>query len=198
MDPLGGDWQGIQGNNARKYVCGYCQSLVSSPLGWSSRAPGGGPEYGCVRVCPQCNRLTFFEEDEQTPGISPGSHVASLPASIAGLYEEARRAAGANAPTAAVLSCRKLLMHIAVDNGAPTGRNFTEYVEYLASQGYVPPNGKGWVDHIRKKSNEANHEIVLMPAEDAIELITFIEMLLKFIYEFPSRVPRLPRRATTP
>jgi hypothetical protein len=56
----------------------------------------------------------------------------------------------------------------------------------------VPPNGRGWVDHIRTKGNEANHEIVLMSAEDALELISFSEMLLKFIYEFPSRVPKKP------
>jgi hypothetical protein len=53
----------------------------------------------------------------------------------------------------------------------------------------VPPNGKGWVDHIRKKGNEATHEIVLMKKDDALELISFAEMLLKFIYEFPAQVP---------
>jgi hypothetical protein len=55
--------------------------------------------------------------------------------------------------------------------------------------GYVPPDGKGWVDHIRKKGNEATHEIALMTAADAEELISFVEMLLKFVYEFPARVP---------
>jgi hypothetical protein len=63
------------------------------------------------------------------------------------------------------------------------------YVKHLADSGYVPPNGKGWVDHIRKKGNEANHEIVLMTKADAEELIAFAEMLLKFIYEFPAKVP---------
>ena len=60
---------------------------------------------------------------------------------------------------------------------------------YLADNGYVPPNGRGWVDHIRKKGNEATHEIALMQQGDAEELISFVEMLLKFIYEFPARVP---------
>ncbi len=35
-------------------------------------------------------------------------------------------------------------MHIAVDKGAPTVENFLEYVEYLASKGFVPPDGKDW------------------------------------------------------
>ena len=62
-------------------------------------------------------------------------------------------------------------------------------MQYLAAQGYVPPNGRGWVDHIRKKGNEANHEIALMSKTDAEELVLFIEMLLKFMYEFPNKIP---------
>ena len=63
------------------------------------------------------------------------------------------------------------------------------YVDFLANSGYVPPNGRGWVDHIRKKGNEATHEIAVMSGADAKELLVFIEMLLKSIYEFPSRIP---------
>lgn len=80
-------------------------------------------------------------------------------------------------------------MNIGVAQGADAGKPFIFYVEYLAANGYVPPNGKGWVDHIRKKGNEATHEIVLMSDSDAKDLIAFAEMLLKFIYEFPSRIP---------
>ena len=56
----------------------------------------------------------------------------------------------------------------------------------------VPPNGKVWVDHIRNKGNEATHEIRLMAPEDAAELISFSEMLLKFVFEFPAKVPKAP------
>lgn len=80
-------------------------------------------------------------------------------------------------------------MNIAVAQGASEGKKFIDYVNYLAENGYVPPNGKGWVDHIRKKGNEATHEIIVMTQSDAEELISFAEMLLKFIYEFPSRIP---------
>jgi hypothetical protein len=58
----------------------------------------------------------------------------------------------------------------------------------LALKGYVPPNGKEWVDHIREKGNEATHEIQMMTREDAEDLITFLEMLLKFMYEFPAKM----------
>jgi len=93
-----------------------------------------------------------------------------------------------NSFTSTVLTCRKLLMHIAVEKGAPEGKSFMEYVEYLSQKNYVPPDGKGWVDAIRTRGNEANHEIKIMAVADASELITFLEMLLKFIYEFPAKV----------
>lgn len=80
-------------------------------------------------------------------------------------------------------------MNVAVDKGAPEGESFIGYIDYLDSKGYVPPDGRGWVDHIRKKSNEANHEIALMSRNDAQELITFLAMLLKLMYEFPAKIP---------
>lgn len=121
--------------------------------------------------------------------MAPGNDVNELPNELKAIYDEAHQSVSVNANTAAVLVCRKLLMHIAVQQGAEPGGTFISYVEFLADNGFVPPNGKGWVDHIRKKGNEANHEIVLMENDDAVELISFAEMLLKFIYEFPARVP---------
>ena len=80
-------------------------------------------------------------------------------------------------------------MNIAVDKGAAAGESFLQYIEYLDQEGYLPPDGKEWVDYIRKRGNEANHEIHLMNAEDAHALIDFVEMLLKFIYQFSEYGP---------
>lgn len=93
-----------------------------------------------------------------------------------------------SAYTAAVMCCRKLLMNIAVARGAKEGLQFWQYVNYLSEQGFVPPNGKEWVDQIRKKGNEATHVIALMKREDAEDLITFSEMLLRFVFEFSGRL----------
>ena len=78
-------------------------------------------------------------------------------------------------------------MHIAVEQGADSGASFISYIEFLSEKGFIPPNGKDWVDSIRKRGNEANHEIVIMDKEVALEMITFSEMLLRFIYEFPAK-----------
>ncbi|MCL5104510.1 MAG: DUF4145 domain-containing protein [Armatimonadetes bacterium] len=89
-----------------------------------------------------------------------------------------------------------MLMNIAVQECAKEGQRFIEYVEYLGDKGFVPPNGRGWVDYIRIRGNEATHEIAVMSEQDAVALITFIEMLLRFIYEFPNMVPVAPSPST--
>jgi Domain of unknown function (DUF4145) len=188
---LGGDWQNVQGMGALAYQCGYCNTLVSSDRGYFVNA---GLANGAIRICPGCNRPTFIAENtkEKVPGVAFGQPIGSLPKELDALYDEARRASAAGCHTLAVLGCRKLLMHIAVDQGADPGKAFLEYVEYLAGKGFVPPHGRGWVDHIRKKGNEANHEIVLMGETESNDLLTFSEMLLKFIYEFPAKVAKPP------
>jgi hypothetical protein len=100
--------------------------------------------------------------------------LADRPEDVDAAYGEARDALAAGAPTASVLISRKVLMHIAVDKGAEAGRTFAEYVDYLADNHFVPPGGRGWVDHIRSKGNEATHEIPRASDADATQLIEFI------------------------
>ncbi len=189
MERLTGAWVNMVGFPPREFDCGYCGRRVASDRGYVFQTPTG-TQSGLLCICPNCNRPSFFGDGAQIPGVPFGSPVASLPKEVEALYEEARKCAAAGAPTSAVMAARKLLMHIAVDKHAPAGQSFLDYVDYLAGKGFVPPDGKDWVDHIRAKGNEANHEIRMMAKEDAEELISFAEMLLKFIYEFPSRVPR--------
>lgn len=184
-------WQNLRQVPSLKYTCGYCGNGVASADGYQANHPGTNTPEGYIRVCPHCAGASYFSRNggRQIPGNSIGNKVDALPVDIEALYNEARSAASVSAYTACVLACRKLLMNIAVEQGAKEGDNFLAYVEYLAAKGYVPPNGKHWVDHIRKKGNEATHEIKMMSSADAAELVSFTEMLLKFIYEFPSKVP---------
>ena len=182
-------WKDILKIESRSYVCGYCGHPLASENGWigydtQSRI------VGWIYVCHSCTRPTYFDSTGgQTPGIAFGNPVAEIPIKdVADLYEEARRATSANAYTAAVLACRKLLMHIAVSKGAEKDKGFTYYAKYLADKHYVPPDAVGWVDHIKDKGNDANHEIVIMDKADARDLLMFSEMLLKVIYEYPASV----------
>lgn len=174
---------------AKQWKCGYCNREVGSSVGWQVSDGQGHVMY--IRLCSYCNAPTLFlfGDQEYSPGPLPGSPVDHVPPEIDSLFAEARTAMAAGAFTAAVLTCRKILMHIAVDKKADKNKNFLEYVTYLIDKGYAPPGSQGWVDYIRSRSNEANHEIVLMTTDDAKALVTFIEMLLRFIFELPKSVP---------
>lgn len=176
--------------SGKSYVCGFCGALVGPSQGYTSKVSDG--QVTAIYICPHCYKPTFFNGHEQTPAPVYGDDVPRVPPKVSSLYDEARRCMSVSAHTAAVLVCRKLLMHIAVEKNAPERKSFIEYVEYLYDKGYVPPDGKEWVDHIRKRGNEANHEIADVPREHAEDLISFSEMLLRFVYEFPGRIPGTP------
>lgn len=175
-----------------RFQCGYCGATVGPNTGYY--APGNQGAQGRILICPNCSRPTYFDElQHQHPGVKFGNDVKGVTdKDVSTLYSEARDATGISAYTSAVMLCRKLLMHIAVEHSAPTGQNFLDYVNFLESNGFVPPNGKAWVDEIRKKGNEANHEIKIMTQADAEQMLHFVEMLLRFIYEFPSMLKPTP------
>jgi len=186
-------WEANQGIPSHSYTCGHCNASLASESGWYARGHAGGPIVAFIYLCHRCTKPTYIHPGmmEQVPGAVFGNPVKDIPQqAVSGLYEEARNTTGVGAYTAAVLCCRKLLMHIAVSKGAESGKSFVYYVEYLAEKSYVHPDAKEWVDHIRKKGNEANHEIVIMEKEDAEDLLSFCEMLLKVIFEFPAAAKR--------
>lgn len=190
------EWEKPQTLKSVRYTCGYCGHLVSSEKGWMLysiiRDSGEHLQHDGVFICPDCKCPTFVypNEDYRVPDAAFGSEVDNLPDGLKALYDEARNCTANGSYTGAVLLLRKMLMNIAVDQGAEEGLNFFIYVNYLSDNHYIPPNGKGWVDHIRRKGNEATHEIALMNRSDSENLIVFIEMLLRFIYEFPNSIPK--------
>lgn len=191
-------WNHLQNIGSRCYRCGFCGREVASRDGLAGvcKLRGNGPDVHChIYVCPQCSNPSSFAMGVQTPGVSFGSVVTGVPPLLSSLYEEARACCSIGSYTAAVLLCRKILMNLGVQEGAEEGKSFLYYVEYLSTNNFIPPRGKPWVDYIRTKGNEANHEIALMSQQDGERLVLFSEMLLKFIYEFPSHIPAAPAQA---
>lgn len=182
------NWLNTQRIEALSYICGYCGAYVASYEGYVQHT--NMVISGHIYICHNCENPTY---KSRKGGIVPsptfGNTVEHIPIKeVEDLYNEARNCMRANASTAAILCCRKLLMNIAVSKGAKEGISFIQYVEFISDKGFVPPDAKEWIDHIRKKGNEATHEIAIMRREDAEELITFIEMVLKIVYEFPTKI----------
>lgn len=187
-------WDNIQDIKSYGYKCGYCNENISSHKGYSAskKLSDQHPweDFGEIYICHDCGCPTFVNTRGVCyPGASYGNDVQFIPSQeVKYLYNEARNCMKVNAYTASVMCCRKLLMNIAVAEGAETNLKYIEYVDYLDTNNYIPPKGKKWVDKIRDKGNTANHEIKTMSKSDAEQLITFIEMLLKYNYEFPGMI----------
>lgn len=186
---MGINWTNLQSMPNRRFACGHCGSDVASTSGMLGKNNSNGVKV-FLYYCHNCGRMTFFDGiGNQHPGKKFGSDIEGInDKSVQELYDEARECYSANAYTASVMCCRKLLMNIAVAKGDKEGKKFVQYVEYLDQNHYTPPNSEEWVKHIKDQGNEANHEIDMKKKEDAEELITFLEMLLKFDYEFPERM----------
>ncbi|MDB3926924.1 DUF4145 domain-containing protein [Flavobacteriales bacterium] len=174
---------------SRKYKCGYCASPLASQKGFlaSGRRNGMNLTVGWIYICHSCEKPTFFDYyNNQTPGPIIGTEVKHIPKEeIENLFNEAKACFSINAYTSSVMCCRKLLMNISVSEGAKEGASFAQYVTYLEENNYIPPNGKKWVDSIRKLGNEANHKIKFKTPKEAGRILKFTEMLLRFIYELP-------------
>jgi len=187
------DWIQTSGIGAHAFTCGFCGARVGPNQGYSAKV-SGLQAVGRILICPNCSQPSFFTiEGSQHPAVRMGRDVKGITDDgVRVLYDEARDCTSARAYTAAVLVCRKILMNLAAQHGAPAGESFVSYIDFLEQKGYVPPNGRPWVDEIRKKGNEATHEIALMAQSDAERLLTFVEMLLRFNFEFPSMLNPAP------
>lgn len=179
-------WQHAHPVGKHSFQCGYCGHMVDSDLGYF--APGRDGVIAKILICPTCSNPTYFDGlEKQHPSVRLGNQVNGISENgVLNLYNEARDCTSVGAYTAAFLLCRKILISIAVQHGADKGEGFVSCIGYLEEKGYVPPDGKKWVDAISKKGNEATHEIVLKTEKEGKQILHVVEMLLRFIYEFPS------------
>jgi hypothetical protein len=197
------DWHNAADTeHTRRWRCWRCDREVGGQRGYYAitEVNHNLMRSELILLCPYCGAPTYFpdtERDEQIPKPLLGNSIEHLPDNLEHVYNEMRRCIGASAYTAAVLIARKLLIHIAVDNGAPEeapkGKGGIEfYVDYLCDNHYVPPGGKKWVDRIRSQGNDASHKIIIMNEDDALLLLKFLELILRANYEFPASLPQTP------
>lgn len=183
-------WYNSEKITPKKYTCGHCSNNISSEIGYRffKDIQGKSVFSGIsIYICHTCHCPTFFDENKsQTPGELAGKSVRFIvDDEVEQIYNEARKCYSVGAYTSAVMCSRKLLMNISVSQGAKEGLTFADYVNYLNDSNFIPPNGKNWVDSIRKLGNEANHKIDVKTKLEASRIIGFTEMLLRFIYELP-------------
>lgn len=181
-------WESLSEIEGKKYTCGYCGCTIGPNKGYyaQQRVASTYRASGHIFICTHCEKPTFFDVDNhQYPRPVVGATFTKVPELVNRLYEEAKRALSVNSPTAVVMCCRKVLMHIAVELGAKTkGLSFAGSVDYLHTHHYINDRYKKWVEYIKDRGNDANHEISVVGPEEAIRVLFFTEMLLKMIYEY--------------
>ncbi len=175
------NWNSVIQIPTKSYICGYCSNKVASKDGWY--ASEGSQQYAAFAViCPQCNKCTYIEEIGdvvQTPTPIMGNPVSHLSEEVEALYEEARACTSVNAHMSSVMSCRTLLMYMAVDLDAEVGLRFIDYIDFLEQEGHIPSKGRDWVNYIREVGNKANHEIKSVSPDDSEKVLLFTETLVE-------------------
>ena len=187
-------WIKSQDLDSKSYTCGHCGEKICSEEGYYLANYNGSPNgMGYIYICHNCNKPTYFDFESQVPSPVYGkvfSKEIFPDEKTYLLYNEVRNCFKAKAYSSCVLSARKLLMHIAVDCGAEENQKFAYYVDYLDTNNYIPKNCKEWVDIIRSKGNEANHEIVIFKKNDAEQIINFVEIIINVVYEMKYQANR--------
>lgn len=188
VEKLPGVWQKSDETRGGNYRCGHCGADVGpSRYYFTNENP-----QGFVFVCPACNRPTYICDglSEQTPGPLAGRSIAGISnPEVEKLYLEARKALANGAPSASVMVCRKLLMHVAVEQGAEPDKGFRYYAKYLSDEGVVGTPFAGVVKHIADQGNKENHELEVRSPNDARTLLLLTEFVLASIYELPGMLP---------
>lgn len=77
---------------------------------------------------------------------------------------------------------RKILMHVAVEQGAGPKLSFVEYVRYLKDNGVVGKPQHALLDRIRDAGNTENHAIRRATLEDADDLLALVTLLIRSVY----------------
>lgn len=190
---LQGVWKNTENISAINYKCGFCGTVTAPYGGYSciQRTIRDGEITAYILICTTCNKPTYYTLGlfkEQVPGPAIGEKIGYLPDDLDSLYNEIRNCLSVGSYTASVLLARKMLMNIAVSEGAKENMSFYDYITYLEDHGFITNKMKPWVDYIRKIGNVATHEIPDISKDDALKTLEFTSMLLKLVYEFPNKM----------
>lgn len=182
-------WENYTQLYPKSYTCWNCGNLVSSSSGYKS-----DDNENHIYICPHCQAPLIVDySDKRYPHTIQGKSIKKLPKDVAHCYDEARLALSVGAYTAAVMMFRKILMNLAVDEGAEEGDSFSNYVAYLCDNGFVHKKQHLQANSLKRLGNDANHKIESRTEDEAKEMLKFVELLLLNNYEYADEVDKAKR-----
>ena len=175
-------WKNIESLISSSFVCWNCNNRVASDRGYKTHDDNLRKK---IYLCPYCNAPNAYDVSGKAILSSLlGKEIKKLPEKIKNVYDEVRKCMQSNSFTGAVMLMRKIIMNIAVHEGAEKNKSFAEYIDYLCNNGIVHKKSKNKADSIRELGNNANHEIENRTQKEAQNCFEFIELLLMANYEF--------------
>lgn len=182
-------WHNLEQLPSEQFVCWNCGNQVASSIGYQAMIDSYFEP--SIYICPHCKAPHIIDINKcEIPSALPGHHIKRLPKIVNQVYEEARNCIAAGAYTAAVMILRKILMNLAVEEGAKEGDSFAHYVDYLCDNGFVHRRQHEQAKKIQRLGNDANHKIESRTKDDAMELLNLVQLILINNYEQADEVTK--------
>lgn len=121
-----------------------------------------------------------------------------VPSEIADALAEAATALAAGCYRASAVMARRTLEAVTVDQGQTSG-TLAARLTALSSSGVLQPTLGDWAREVRLVGNTGAHfdPIETVQREDAEQLLSFVQELLRYLYELPAELNRR-RSGSTP
>ena len=154
--------------------CGSCKGYVQ--VLWSATEHGAGRGVHDYRVQPWPLKYEKYPEH--------------WPAAVGRFWLQAKRNIRDENWDATAVMARSALQAALRDNQAQ-GKNLKQEIDDLAAKGILPPIMKDWSDQVRELGNDSAHP---QPgqnptlAQDAGDIMAFLDFLLEYLYSLPHRI----------
>jgi len=103
----------------------------------------------------------------------------SLPEAVAAAFKEARSSMQRGLSTAVELTCRNILMHVAVEKNAASDLDLAGCLSHLEAEGYVTPDMSAGLEHF---PDRAAHELIEPDFKRSRGTLRFTWELLRSVY----------------
>jgi hypothetical protein len=130
------------------------------------------------------NNIILDQYPKRTPKLDE-----AIPSDVASDYIEAIKCYDVSAFKASVVMCRRALQTSVLDKGASKG-NLNDQIDELCRKGIITEDIGNWSHEIRLTGNIGAHPDGLenVTAQDAEDLIHFMEEYLNYVYIMPAKV----------
>ena len=177
-------WDHVDNLAPRSFLCWNCGEKIASEKAYVTK-DDHGRYFSFIYICFNCNAPIIIGDEKREVLLPlPGKEINKLPENIKGIYSEIRKSMQSGCFNGAIMLMRTLIMHIAVEEGAPERKTFAEYIDYMCDNVLVPIKSRNKADSVRTIGNSAVHEIETRTQQEAQNCFEFIGLLLEVNYGF--------------